>query len=248
MKLKYKKMILLTTICTMGIGMVILSIIQERPRAEGLVAASEDDNKKAEDNIDLFAKNDSGDKDINAEPTATPKPSPTPTPIPVYDLEDSGYPEIEELFESYYAAKTKPDVKKIKSLLSNPEHVYSEEELLERTGFVEEYRNIKPYVKKSLYEDTYIVYAYSEIKITGIETPAPGLARFYLITDDEGDLKIYSEEMDEEIAAYYKDRNKDDDVKKLIDKTEKAFVKAKEKDEDLFNFWEAIEVTEASED
>ena len=45
-------------------------------------------------------------------------------------------------------------------------------------------------------KDTYIVYVYHEIKFNSINTLAPGLSKFYVITDSEGNLKIYSEEMD----------------------------------------------------
>ena len=50
MKLKYKKVILLTTLCTMGIGLLTLSISQSKPRAQdikaddGIVASQENDN------------------------------------------------------------------------------------------------------------------------------------------------------------------------------------------------------------
>ena len=97
-----------------------------------------------------------------------------------------------------------------------------------------------------MYEGTYIAYVYSEIKITGINTPAPSLAKSYLITDENGELKIFSGDMDEELETYYMARNEDEDVKELIDKTNKAFEEAMNSDEDLYNFWEAIEIEESN--
>lgn len=254
MKLKYKRLALLTTIATVGIGILVLSIIQERPKAEeSLSPASQSVEDDTEGNESFSSDTVNNQENVEGEvtpsstpsPTPSPTPIPTPTPIPIYDLKDDGYPEIESLFKDYYVAKNKPDVGKIKSLLSDPSKAYTEDELIERTGFVEDYRNIKPYVKKGMYEGTYIVYVYSEIKITGINTPAPSLAKSYLITDEDGELKIFSGVMDEELETYYMARNEDEDVKELINKTNKAFKKAMNNDEDLYSFWEAIEIEES---
>lgn len=247
MKLKYKRLALLTTIATIGIGILVLSIIQERPKAEESLSSA---SQSVEDNESLASDTDnnqeSEEEEVTPSPSPSPTPSPTPTPIPIHDLEEEGYPEIESLFKDYYVAKNKPDVGKIKSLLSDPSKAYTEDELIERTGFVEDYRNIKPYVKKGMYEGTYIAYVYSEIKITGINTPAPSLAKSYLITDENGELKIFSGDMDEELETYYMARNEDEDIKELIDKTNKAFEEAMNSDEDLYNFWEAIEIEESN--
>ncbi len=247
MKLKYKRLALLTTIATIGIGILVLSIIQERPKAEESLSSA---SQSVEDNESLASDTDnnqeSEEEEVTPSPSPSPTPSPTPTPIPIHDLEEEGYPEIESLFKDYYVAKNKPDVGKIKSLLSDSSKAYTEDELIERTGFVEDYRNIKPYVKKGMYEGTYIAYVYSEIKITGINTPAPSLAKSYLITDENGELKIFSGDMDEELETYYMARNEDEDIKELIDKTNKAFEEAMNSDEDLYNFWEAIEIEESN--
>ncbi len=244
MKLKYKKLVLLTTIASIGIGILVLSITQERPKAEESLSSASESN--IEDIATLSTGNDEDHEGVEPTvmPTATPTPSPTPTPIPVYDLETKGYPEIEELFNDYYVAKNVPDMEKIKSVLNDPSKAYTEEQLEDRTAFVDDYRNIKTYVKKGLYEGTYIVYVYSEIKITGINTPAPALTKSYIITDEEGKLKIFSGEMDEELKTYYMARNDDEDVKELINATNESFEAALNKDEDLYDFWEAIEKQE----
>ena len=52
--------------------------------------------------------------------------------------------------------------------------------------------------------------------------------------------------MDEELETYYMARNEDEDIKELIDKTNKAFEEAMNSDEDLYNFWEAIEIEESN--
>ncbi len=246
MKLKYKKIILLTTLSTMGIGMLTLSVSKDRPRAEentGVKAVYEEN----EDNSDLAA----GEKgtDVTAlnenaafSLTTTPTPIPSPTPIPIYSIEEPGtYPEIDTLFESYYNAKNNLDIETLKSLLSDPDAATSEEELQMKTEYIEDYRKVKAYTKKGMTEGTYIVYVYHEIKFTGINTSAPGLAKFYVVTGADNKLKIFSGEMDADTKAYYDVRNQDEDVAALISMTDEKSKQAIEKDEDLQNFWESID-------
>ncbi len=249
MKLKYKKIIMLTIMSTMGIGLLTLSISHDSPKAQE--SLSPETNKES----DLFVKdNEEADMSLKAQassddeittptPSPTPSPSPTPTPLPVYDIKTDGHPKIDALFKDYFAAKNSCDIDKIKSMSSDPAKVIPLEQLQSLTEFIDDYRDIKCYVKKGFLEGTYIVYAYHEIKITGVNTPAPGLSKFYLITDADGNLKIFSGELDEQVKDYYDARNDDADVKELIDMTNKKGEEAKKKDEDLQKFWEAMDKT-----
>ncbi len=244
MKLKYKKIILLTTMSTMGIGILTLSVSQDRPRAEEkaaetMLSAEVLPDERMADNQLLAAA-----EEALATPSAalTPTAEPSPTPIPVYPIEETGtYPEIDELFNSYYTAKNNRDINTLKSILSDPGKVETEEQLQTKTEYIEDYRKIKTYTKKSLNEGEFIVYVYHEIKFTSINTPAPGLAKFYVITGEDNKLKIFSGDMDAETKAYYDERNNDEDVVALIEMTDEKSTKAVEKDEDLKNFWESID-------
>lgn len=260
MKLKYKKIILLTTMSTMGIGLLTLSVNHDRTLAkESLSTGTKVEAEMLADNTasEISAFKISADTNIdsnadvmmaevsNAEPTAIP----TPTPIPVYELEENAYPEIDQLFKDFYIAKNKHDVDGIKSLINEPEKAQSIEMLQKKTQYIENYLNIKTYAKKADEEGNYIVYVYHEIKFTGIETPAPGLSKFYVVTGEDNKPKIFSGEMDEETKAYYDARNNDEDVKELIEMTNQASDEATEKDEDLLNFWESIkELAKSNED
>lgn len=245
MKLKYKKIILITTMSTMGIGILTLSVSHDKPTAEeslstattveaGLLA----DNKVAETTSSEVT--DGPTVAPTETPTATP--IPTPTPMPVYNIEKTGtYPDIDTLFEDYYKAKNNRDVKKLQNILSDPSKAETEEQLQSKTEYIDDYRNIKTYTKKGVEEGTYIVYVYSEIKFTSVNTAAPGLAKFYVITDKDNKLKIFSGEMDEKLKAYFDARNEDEDVVAIIEMTNKKSETAKESDEDLFNFWKNID-------
>jgi hypothetical protein len=251
MKLKYKKIILLTTMSTMGIGILTLSVSQDRPKAEEKTAetmlSAEVLQDESNANNKLLAAADEAIATTSA--AVTPTAVPSPTPIPVYSIEETGtYPEIDALFSSYYTAKNNRDIDTLKSILSDPSKVESEEQLQTKTEYIEDYRKIKTYTKKSMKDGEYIVYVYHEIKFTSINTPAPGLAKFYVITGEDNKLKIYSGDLDAETKAYYDERNNDEDVIALIGMTDEKSAKAVEKDEDLKNFWESIDAMTSSSD
>ncbi|NLZ82922.1 MAG: hypothetical protein GX915_04580 [Clostridiales bacterium] len=244
MKLKYKKVIMLTTMSTMLIGLLTLSISKDNSKAEEATNTDlllEADTLIEEDNNIVTALAETRRFVETAsipEPTATP--IPTPTPMPIFDFEKEADPEIHALFEDYFTAKKSCDVDKIKSLLTNQAKAPSVEELQSKTEYIDDYRNVKTYLKKGPIEDTFIAYVYQEIKFTGVNTMAPGLSKFYLVKE-EGQYKIFSDEMDTELVEYYDARNEDADVKELLDKTNQRGEEAKANDEDLKNFWDSID-------
>lgn len=257
MKLKYKKIVLLTSLCTMGIGLLTFSITQEQPRAEDKAGTTDSrmadvpDNDSNENDTNgseaavAMAAIDNGLEDMasaesiattTAAPTVTP--TPTPTPIPVYPLEENEG--VDAFFEEYYAAKAACDVDKLKSIYLDPTKVETREELENMVQYIEEYRNINTYIKKSIEDKAFIVYAYHEIKFSSINTLAPGLSKFYLVTDDEGNYKIASD-IKPEFLDYFNARNIDMDVLELIETTNLRSEEAKSKDEDLMTFWNGLD-------
>lgn len=258
MKLRYKKIILLTSLSTMGIGLLTLSISQTGSKSEVnnsvQVESGNFESDNVEDNIgytdnDIQNENNaavralaaaSGSEEMAASPSATPtpSPSPTPTPLPVYSLEE--VKGMDEFIEEFYVAKTACDVDKLKTLYDDPSKVETREQLQSMVQYIEEYRNIKTYSKKSIEEGAYIVYAYHEIKFSSINTLAPGLSKFYVKTDENGNFKIVSE-LSPEIEEYFNARNEDKDVLELIEMTNKKSEEAKAKDEDLMLFWNALD-------
>jgi hypothetical protein len=254
MKLKYKKIILLTTMSTMGIGLLTLSISQENPRAEeslnqGITQESDVMDTDASDLTDsAFALKEPDvtlEPSVTLTPTPTPSPTPTPTPVPlpIYDFEEETPPEIVAFFKDYYVAKSSRDIDKLKAMSSDPSLAMTEDELKKGVAdlHIEDYRNIKCYAKKGYEEGSYIVYIYHEIKFTSILTTAPGLARDYLVTDSEGNLKSFCGEMDPVLREYYDERLEDDDVQDLIKYTEEKKKEAKKKDEALATYWEYLD-------
>ncbi len=226
MKLRYKKALILITICTMLIGGITILIIPNHHSKESMKYT------KSSNKVTVTANPSPA-----TDPNLTITPSLTPTSLPVYNLETEGYPEITKLMEAYYKAKLSFDIPELKNLLSNPSDVGTKEELKEKFQYFEKINHMKCYVKKSFRQGEYVVYVYNEVKFINIKTPAPAVYQFYLITDSNGNLKILSGEFDEVTAQYYNARKKDSDVQALIKETNKKADTAKKKDKKLKSFW-----------
>ncbi len=247
MKIKDKKILYLILMINMVLGLAILvynptSSIRLQTKDKQTKAASSLGQKT------LTAKQEKSDKDtvslmsVSLTPTPSPTPIPTPTPLPVYPLEEEGYPaEIDTLVETYYEAKICCDVETLKSISSEPSNVISKKQLLQLVEGIDEYENIKCYVKKSYEEGAYIIFVYYDIKFIGLNTLAPSLSKLYIVTDSTGALKIYDGEMSGELKEYLVARSEDEDVLVLRDHTNQLATKAKEKDKDLKAFWEILD-------
>lgn len=250
MKLKYKKAILLILISTSGIGILTLSLTpNSNHKGKAQTTAVDDVTLLANASGAVTGTSLTAATDSSLVPTEalTPIPTAIPTPLPVYDFEEDSNPEIQTLFENYYAAKVNHDVEKMKLVMSNVDNAPTKKQMENSTQYVEACTNIKCYTKKSFEEGTYIVYVYYEIKFLNLNTPAPAVKKFYVITDDKGELKIYPDELDEKTAEYYAQRDQDADVQKLIKETNEKSEEAKASDEYLKIFWENLEKSLASE-
>ncbi len=259
--------------CTMGIGLLTISISNTNLKSAESIITSENintsesidtaENISTAESVNTEASNETEhtQRDVsNQELKSMPDdaevakvansidaanklliPSPIPTQVPVYAIEEEGYPEIATFIEDYYVAKSNCDVEKLKSISSNPSAVPTKEVLQTITEGIEDYRNIKCYTKKAINEGTYIVYAFHEIKFFGLNTLAPGLSQFYIITDEAGNLKTYDNAMDEELSTYLQARKTDTDVQELMQMTNTMADEAKAKDKDLKTFWEVLD-------
>lgn len=247
MKLKYKKIILLTTLSTMGIGLLTLSMSQSKPKVDEQLnnnsARIVADAQVSGEDISTMSAIEDVSEDIEAAqitpiPTLSPTPIPTPTPIPIYPLEEMDG--MNAFVEEFYIAKAANDIDKLKTIYIDPTKVETREQLQNMVQYIEEYKNVKTYAKKSIEDGAYIVYAYHEIKFSSINTLAPGLSKFYVVTDEDGNYKIASN-LSPEIEEYFNARNEDQDVMELIQDTNAKGEEAKTQDEDLMIFWNGLD-------
>lgn len=143
---------------------------------------------------------------------------------------------INKLIETYFNAKLDCDLETLLKIVSNTEAV-SEEKLQKESEYIEDYQNIKCYTKNGLLEDTYIVYVYFEYKFYNIDTNAPAMIRMYVCTNEAGDVYIYNEAVDGEIASYMEEVNGGEDVIALFTETDGKLTTAIESDENLMGFY-----------
>jgi hypothetical protein len=249
MKFKYKQASLLILLTTMGIGILTLSVTPRNSKPDPAADAAITGPVTPEPENTATAAFTAG-ASVTITPTSDPVPtptlipvptvSPTPAPLTVYPLEKDGYPKIKALMKDYYDAKLHYDLDKLKTILSDPADVPTKKQLSAELMYIEEYQNIKCYVKKSYEKNCYIVYVYNDIKFMNIKTPAPAVDRFYVITDEQGNLKVFSGTLDSKTKEYYDDRLKDDDVAKLLSESNSKGEKARASDEMLKAFWDKL--------
>ncbi|MDF2844645.1 MAG: hypothetical protein K0R00_3071 [Herbinix sp.] len=252
MKLKYKKAILLSILCTMGMGLLVISLGDSSLTSKGNNSRRTELSVMSVETNELKYKNSKDDLQVVITPqdvTLAPSATATPTPLPVYNLEKDSHPRITKLIEDYYMAMKNYDLDTLQTLVSDPAAVNSMNELKQISEYFDDYVNIEVYTKKGFIDGTYIVYAYYEIEIINIKTPVPCLSKLYVISDSNGDFKINLGTIkDKETKAYYEARNKDEDVLDLINLTNERYEEAKAGDEDLKNFCENLETLVNSSD
>lgn len=135
----------------------------------------------------------------------------------VQEYQVDAVPKINELITNYYSAYAAGNRKKIKNYatpLSKNEGSY----IKMFSEFVDSYENIKCYTKPGLGEKSYLVSAYIEIKFKDVDTLAPGLDFFYVMTDEEGQL--YINNLYSQFNLLNEEKPLDATIKALIDSFE----------------------------
>lgn len=248
MKLKYKKMVLLITMCTMGIGLVTFSISRPKDKATTAVEETEGDNVTFSANI--VPEGDAQKSLAAAEITTTVTPEPTEA-VQIEtatatakdlagELEKNSNEDVNKLIKKYFKAKLSNDKDKFKSLVNDTDSL-DLNDIERQTKYIEKYENINCFTKKGPEDGSYIVYAYHEVKFTSIETVAPGLNVFYVKTNEEGKPYIYLGEIDEKTDDYMNEVLESEDVMDLIYTVNEKLQKAVEDDGALAEFYLKLE-------
>lgn len=145
--------------------------------------------------------------------------------------------DILELMTSYYTARAAQDYDTIAQLCE----VFDDSTRTEMENAdvaIESYSNIMTYSKAGMTDGSYVVYVYFDAKITGIDTLAPALREWYLITDSDGSLLIADKDDDAELEAFIESMRTDEDVQALMADVNTKLEEAEAEDEDLKNFLE----------
>lgn len=193
--------------------------------------------------VNLSAKEDAQDQEKvkQQEQTAqTPQQAGTETVEPASSLSVEDYPEINDLIQRYFDSMANNDVETLKQILAE---VLPEDEASVKTGSeqTESYNNIVCYTKLGNVENTYVVFASYEAKFVGINTTAPGLLSFYVITKEDGSLCIQNK-LDDEVKEYIQGIVANDaEVADLFEASQRRYEQALADDADLKAFVEGLE-------
>ena len=237
MKLKYKKMIIMVSMCTMGIGLVTFSMAGQSKKEAA--DTTEIASVAAVDNAEV--ESIEKDKDVLStfktfEPTAEDSEVGALAAVEEDKLEKNANEEINKLIKNYLKAKLDKEDKAFDGIVNDPS-LLDMEDMTRKTNYIESYDNIDVYTKKGPEDGSYIVYAYHEVKFTSIETLAPAMNEFYVKTDENGDAFIYLGEIDDETKTYLDNVRNSEEVMELIYSVNDDLQKAVDSDEALREFY-----------
>lgn len=236
MKLKYKKMVLMVTVCTMGIGMVTFSITNQGHKPTTKVEKSANVQTF---NTDLTVDAAKAIAEVSV-PTTTPVPTAVPTQAVTLatdnPLEKDAHKDVNTLISKYLKAKLAGKLKGFSSIVNDTDLI-NIDDMNRKTKYIEKYDNLACYTKKGPEEGSYLVYAYHEVKFTSIDTLAPAMNEFYVKTNEDGNLYIYLGEIDSETEKYFEEVRDSEEVMDLIYNVNDKLEKTLEKDNSLASFY-----------
>ena len=159
--------------------------------------------------------------------------------VPEEPLEEDAYPEVNALVKKYYQAMADGDVATLLSITSNMDEK-EQIKAAKKSEYIESYPVVKCYTKKGPVEDSYVVYAYYEVKLFDYDSLAPGLNTLYICKNEEGNYYINDGEQDDKIVEYCKEISAQDDVIDLFNTVQVKYNDLKSTDEDLSAFLDKL--------
>lgn len=139
--------------------------------------------------------------------------------------------EIVELVNNYFTALVEGNLEKLSLVMDSIDGI-SEDTLKLEGEYIEEYKNVKCYVKDGLNKHEYVIYVYYENKILNINTLAPGAIILYVVEGADG-YRIHNNINESEISAYINKLSKGKDVVDFNKEVDNKLDEACEKDTDL---------------
>lgn len=94
---------------------------------------------------------------------------------------------FQTFFRQYYDAMSSGDTTILEGMFDNPEKVDVSAGV---STIVEAYENLAVYVTEGINENEYIAFVYNDVKFNNIGTRAPSVDCFYLVTDENGGIRI----------------------------------------------------------
>ena len=218
MKFKYKKMILVITMCTMCIGLITISLTTPSEKKGFKRENAQNESSFVALSEDATLMNDSGVEEKES------------------DIKENQSQEISNLVSAYFDARLTCDLQTMASLVTEVENI-DVVEMQAKQRLIQQYENVECYTVDGVEKGEYLTYVYSEIKFTGIDTAAPGLDRLYIITDDEGNLRVETGAFKTEVEELIEQTDQSEDVLQFINTVNTKLEEAINNDDDLREFY-----------
>lgn len=155
--------------------------------------------------------------------------------VPDEPLEEDAYPEVNNVVKQYYQAMADGDIATLHTIMTGLDEK-EEIKIAKKSEYVESYPTVTCYTKKGPIEDSYIVYAYYEVKLVDFENLTPGMNALYLCKNESGAYYINGETQDDKIIAYCEMVSSQDDVVDLVNTVQVKYNELKSTDAELSQF------------
>ena len=191
--------------------------------------------------VSCSKKEDGGaDNEISADSVSENQAAGAPDyTVPDVALEEDAYADVNALVNQYFAAMTTGDTAAITAMKDTA----AQEDLIKiekESAYIDEFDNIKVYTKPGPLTNSYVAFAYYEIKFKDINTLAPGLTTLYICPREDGSLYICDGDLDDNTTAYIKAVVAQDDVVDLFSMVETKYAEAIDADADLSSFMDNL--------
>lgn len=151
-------------------------------------------------------------------------------------LSQDTVPEITQLMEQYFLSISECDMDTFMHLFTSQDTSQTEvfrARFEKEKQYIEGYRNISCYTAEGLEEDSYLAYVYYDTKFIGVETMGPALVQVYAVKCDDGQYRIYDQEISPELEEFLNQASMNEDVRLLISMVDRQMAEAMEADEEL---------------
>ena len=154
-------------------------------------------------------------------------------------LEKDAYPDVTELVKQYYTATLGADMETLDMIVSDSAQI-DQSKLIAQGSYIESIDNLICYTVAKPTQDAFRAYVYYDMKLTGIQTPAPALSALYVTLASDGRYIIYLSGLDADSESFITEADQSQDVAHLKDLVNQRFEKVINTDEQLKSFCETM--------
>lgn len=254
MYFKYKKMIITASCSVMLLGMIVFSTKNPMgtQAADNLLVVTKDNTTvvskaslKAIDAGNLEVDSLDGQSKVSSGAIASGNNTDNAKGVSI--LMKNAYPKVNKLVEDYLKARLAVDKDKISQLVDNVYYA-GIEELPKMMKNFESIKLADCYTIDGPEEGAMMVYAKTETKIKGIDTPASGVDGFYIKPDANGDLRIVLSPVANEVQKIIDEDTKREDVVALLSDVNTKLAHEIKSDEKLATFFSKLKNRQAGSD